>query len=133
MTRMGAKCRSGYAWGRARGIALALTALLAGSAVAGELETTPLPLPREQDTPAAAGLPPPQLQQILDRIAETSFDTPDSWEAELRLRRGALGPAPGLVVRGTALLCGGTGNCQTWLFRFADYVFDGKAYHRGRC
>jgi hypothetical protein len=105
---------------RVHGIALALTALLGDPALAGELDATPLPLPREQDTLAVADLPPAQFQEILDRIAETSFDTPDSWGAELRLRRVAIGAAPGLVVRGTALLCGGTGNCQTWLFRFAD-------------
>jgi hypothetical protein len=54
---------------------------------------------------------------ILRQIEETSLDYPDSWRSELRLRRVSLGDTDGLVVRGTKLLCGGTGNCQTWIFR----------------
>ena len=36
---------------------------------------------------------------------------------KLRVRHVDLGGSPGLVVRGTKLLCGATGNCQTWVFR----------------
>jgi hypothetical protein len=100
--------------------AVAVIALLGAPALAGALDSTPLPLPLEQDRPATAELPPVQLQEILDQVTETSFDTPDSWPAELRLRRVAIGDGTALIVRGTALLCGGTGNCQTWLFRFAN-------------
>jgi hypothetical protein len=61
----------------------------------------------------------------------TSFDTPDSWLLELRVRRISLGKSDGLVVRGTRLLCGGTGNCETWVFRRAHdkwlNTLDGEA------
>lgn len=61
----------------------------------------------------------------------TSFDVPDSWLAELRVARISLGTSAGLVVRGTQLLCGGTGNCQTWVFRRENSkwrsLFDGQA------
>ena len=50
-------------------------------------------------------------------MEKTSFDVPDSWESELRVRRVSLGEAEGLILRGTKLLCGGTGNCETWVFR----------------
>lgn len=63
-----------------------------------------------------AGIPPAQIRQITAQIEKTSFDAPDSWEQELRIRRVALGPADILVVRGASLLCGATGNCQAWVF-----------------
>jgi hypothetical protein len=71
------------------------------------------------------------VKQILEQVEQTSFDTPDSWRAELRLRRLPIAGGDGLIVRGTALLCGGTGNCETWLFRRASgawvKMFDGEA------
>jgi len=70
-----------------------------------------------QDTFASAGLTLADQQQILQQVENTSFDIPDSWLAELRVGRISLGTSAGLMVRGTQLLCGGTGNCQTWLFR----------------
>jgi hypothetical protein len=63
-----------------------------------------------------AGIPRSQIRQITAQIEKTSFDAPDSWEQELRIRRVALGQADVLVVRGTSLLCGATGNCQAWVF-----------------
>lgn len=58
-----------------------------------------------------------EQKQIIDQVEQTSFDIPGDWQLELRVRRVSLGGAEGLVVRGTRLLCGGTGNCQTWVFR----------------
>jgi len=58
-----------------------------------------------------------EQEQIVDQVENTAFDAPDSFETELRVRRVSLGESDGLIVRGTRLLCGGTGNCQTWVFR----------------
>jgi hypothetical protein len=69
------------------------------------------------ETFQAAKLPSPETDGILKQVEETSFDYPDAWQSELRVRRVSLGDTDGLVVRGTKLLCGGTGNCQTWVFR----------------
>jgi len=71
--------------------------------------------PRETFT--AAKLSAGEIRQIITGVERSAFDTPDSWETELRARRVNLGAGPGLVVRGTKVLCGGTGNCQTWVFR----------------
>jgi hypothetical protein len=73
----------------------------------------------------------PEVKEVLDQVGQTSFDTPDSWQTELRLRRLSIAGGDGLVVRGTEMLCGGTGNCETWLFRRANRawvnMFDGEA------
>ena len=69
------------------------------------------------ETFVAAKLSAAEQKQIVDQVENTSFDVPDSWETELRVRRVSLGESDGLIVRGTQLLCGGTGNCQTWVFR----------------
>jgi hypothetical protein len=86
---------------------------------------------RSQDTFSRAGLTQADQQQILKQVEITSFDVPSSWIAELRVARISLGASPGLVVRGTQLLCGGTGNCQTWVFRRENSrwlsLFDGQA------
>ena len=65
----------------------------------------------------AAKLTVAERKQIIDQVEKTSFDVPNSWDAELRVRRVSLGESNGLVIRGTQLLCGGTGNCATWVFR----------------
>jgi hypothetical protein len=65
----------------------------------------------------SAKLPSAEIDGILGQIEKTSFDYPNSWQAELRVRQTSLGDADGLVVETTKLLCGGTGNCQTWVFR----------------
>ena len=72
-----------------------------------------------KDTFAAAGLTAKEVREITDGVEQSAYDTPDSWTSELRVRRVDLGSAPGIVVQGTELLCGGTGNCQTWVFRKA--------------
>jgi hypothetical protein len=69
------------------------------------------------ETFVAAKLTAAEQKQIVDQVENTSFDAPDSWETELRVRRVSLGESDGLIVRGTQLLCGGTGNCETWVFR----------------
>jgi hypothetical protein len=75
---------------------------------------------RHDDSFAAAKLSPAESRQILEGVEQSAYDTPDSWQTELRLRRVDLGGSPGIVVQGSSLLCGGTGNCQTWVFRKAD-------------
>jgi hypothetical protein len=69
------------------------------------------------ETFLAAKLTATEQKEIIDQVENTSFDTPDSWETELRVRRVSLGELDGLIIRGTRLLCGGTGNCETWVFR----------------
>jgi hypothetical protein len=72
--------------------------------------------PGPQDTFTNAKLSPEEIKEIVAAIELTAYDTPDSWTDELRVKRVELGSLPGLVVRGSKLLCGGTGNCQTWVF-----------------
>lgn len=69
------------------------------------------------ETFRAAKLTGSEQKQIIDQVENSSFDVPDSWETELRVRRISLGEANGLIIRGSKLLCGGTGNCETWIFR----------------
>ena len=76
-----------------------------------------LPALRDTETLSAARLTAAEERDILDQMERTSFDVPDSWTQEIRIRRVSLGAVEGLVVRGSYLLCGGTGNCQTWIFR----------------
>ena len=85
----------------------------------------------EEDTFFAATLNGAEQQQILEQVANSSFDSPDSWLQELRIRRVSMGESAGLVIRGTHLLCGATGNCETWIFRRAHdrwlNALDGEA------
>ena len=69
------------------------------------------------DTFSAAGLSSKEMSEVINGVEQSAYDIPDSWEQELRARRVNLGKIPGLVIEGTTLLCGGTGNCQTWVFR----------------
>lgn len=73
-----------------------------------------------EETFGAAHLNAAEKSEILGQVEKTSFDVPDSWESELRVRRLQVGEAAGLVVEGSSLLCGGTGNCQTWVFRRSE-------------
>ena len=72
------------------------------------------------DTLAAANLSPKEFREIIADLKKGAFDIPQSWTTELRLRRINLGKRSGIVIQGTSLLCGGTGNCQTWVFRQAN-------------
>src|SRR5690349_12233933 len=69
------------------------------------------------ETFLAAKLTLVERREIIRQVESTSFDAPDAWTAELRVRRISLGESAGLLIRGTRILCGGTGNCQTWVFR----------------
>lgn len=66
---------------------------------------------------AGVGLRAEEAREILADIAQSAYDTPASWSAELRVKRVDLGASPGIVVQGTNLLCGGTGNCQLFVFQ----------------
>lgn len=72
-----------------------------------------------KDTVAAARLSAKEIQEIVAQVEQSAYDTPDSWESELRVQRVDLGTSPGIIVQGSKLLCGGTGNCQTWVLRKA--------------
>jgi hypothetical protein len=69
------------------------------------------------DTFGLADLPAAERLQVLAAVRDLAYDTPASWTEELQLKRIDLGGSRGLVVRGTNLLCGGTGNCQLFVFR----------------
>ena len=73
-----------------------------------------------KDTFAAARLSATEVRQIIAGVEQLAYDTPDSWSEELRAKRVNLGSSPGLVLQGTKLLCGGTGNCQVFVFRNAN-------------
>jgi hypothetical protein len=64
-------------------------------------------------------LSPKEVQEIVEEVAQSAYDTPDDWKKELRVRRVDLGNRAGMIIQGSKLLCGGTGNCQTWVFRKA--------------
>ena len=107
-------------------VVLFLTPTLPAARLLSFSESTPATRPPQKiwlsdlsadETFLAAKLTAAEQKQIIDQVENTSFDVPDSWEAELRVRRVSLGDSDGLVIRGTKLLCGGTGNCQTWVFR----------------
>ena len=72
---------------------------------------------RSDETFQTTRLTSAELEEIRNDLEKTSFDFPDSWDTEVRVRDISLGSVDGLAVQGTALLCGGTGNCQTWIFR----------------
>jgi len=75
---------------------------------------------RNDETLAKLNLPQSELTQVISGVEEAAFDSPDSWEKELRARKISLGVVPGLVLQGTDLLCGATGNCQIFVFRRVD-------------
>jgi hypothetical protein len=75
-----------------------------------------------KDTLASAGLSKQEIHQVIGAVEQSAYDTPESWETELRARKVSLGStaggsATGLVVQGSNLLCGATANCQTWVLR----------------
>ncbi|MGE5724132.1 MAG: hypothetical protein ACM34G_03090 [Acidobacteriota bacterium] len=70
-----------------------------------------------EETLAKLGLPQAELTQVISGVEAAAYDSPDSWEKELRARNISLGAVPGLVLQGTDLLCGATGNCQIFVFR----------------
>lgn len=98
-----------------------LGALTAGSGIALAQEPPKLELPSARFltvnyTFQVAEVPQLEVRQIVTQVEKSSFDRPKSWENELRVRRVALGASEVLIIRGSDLLCGATGNCQTWVF-----------------
>jgi hypothetical protein len=73
-----------------------------------------------KDSLAAANLSAKEIREIIAGVKKSAYDMPESWSTELRLRRVDLGNGAGIVVQGRSLLCGGTGNCQIWVFRKAN-------------
>ena len=69
------------------------------------------------DTFAAAKLMQKEVSQLIPTLEELAYDSPDSWNTELRAKRIDLGSSPGLALEGTNLLCCGTGNCKIFVFR----------------
>jgi hypothetical protein len=72
------------------------------------------------DTFRTAQLTKREVEELLRQVEDSAFDTADDWPSELRVRRVDLGGSPGIIIQGTKLLCGATGNCQTWVFRKAE-------------
>ncbi|MDP9160437.1 MAG: hypothetical protein M3O09_09445 [Acidobacteriota bacterium] len=72
---------------------------------------------KDAETIRAAHLSVAETKEILDQVESTSFDVPESWGTELRVRRQQIGGTEGLIIQATKGLCGATGNCQTWAFR----------------
>jgi len=70
-----------------------------------------------KETFAAAHFSSQEAAEVIRAVSNSAFDIPDSWETELRARRVDLGTEAGLVLQGTNLLCGGTGNCQIFVLR----------------
>ena len=66
------------------------------------------------------GLPKEAIRQIMRDIEATAYDTPKSWDKELRAETMRLGNAHALIVKGSDMLCGATANCQVWVFRKSD-------------
>jgi len=88
-----------------------VVALSVAALAAAQLQTV-----GASETFSAAKLSANETQEIVAAIEQSVYDTPDSWEQELRVRRVDVGSGQGLVVSGTKLLCGATGNCQIWVF-----------------
>jgi hypothetical protein len=72
-----------------------------------------------RDTFRAAALSSAEVKEIVKQVEDSAYDVADDWESELHVRHVDLGASPGLILQGTKLLCGATGNCQTWVFRKA--------------
>ena len=70
-----------------------------------------------QNTIGGVGLSAAAVRHIIAAVEQSAYDVPTSWTAELRAKRVDLGRSPGLVLKGTNLLCGATGNCQLFVFR----------------
>jgi hypothetical protein len=91
-----------------------VSAVIVIAAISRAVEFPVLDHLKATETLQHAQLAASELTQILEQVASTSYDTPDSWPKELCIRRVSLGSVDGLVLQGTDLLCGATGNCQTW-------------------
>src|SRR5689334_12765514 len=68
-----------------------LVTLLAATVLAQDVKLPGMTQLQEGDTFRSARLTPSEKEQVFAEIAGISFDTPDSWESELRVRRVILG------------------------------------------
>lgn len=84
------------------------------------IEIPPMLHLNDSETFRKANLSPGEMKEIFEQVERTSFDSPDSWESELRIRRQQVGGSEGLIVQATKGLCGATGNCEIWVFRRGD-------------
>ena len=96
---------------------LLLVALFAGTVLAQDIKLPAMTHLEEGDLFRVARVTPSEEEQVFDEIAGISFDTPDSWESRCVRRVNMGGIEEGLVLQGTTLLCGGTGNCETFVLR----------------
>jgi hypothetical protein len=100
-------------------VSLGLGVLWAAATFALPADVVWIPPLRQDETLAAARLTAAEQRSIVEQLEATSFDVPDEWSREVRVRHIELGTVQGLLIRGTDRLCGGTGNCQTWIFTHA--------------
>lgn len=103
-------------------VSLAIAALAIPHPVTAQVDdkvsrVVPVPLPKPGDRLTGARLSDRERAMIFAQVKATSFDVPSNWASELVARRTKLGSSDYLIVRGSDMLCGSTGNCQTWLFR----------------
>jgi hypothetical protein len=77
----------------------------------------------DNETFFGAKLTAAERKEIIDQVEKTSFDVPESWDSELRVHRVSLGETDGLLIRGTQMLCGATGNCERWIFRWSRGIW----------
>lgn len=95
-----------------------LIALFSGVAFAQNVKFPAMNHLTDGDSFRVARLTPSEQEQVYKEIETITSDTPPSWDAELRVLRVSLGGLEeGLVLQGTQVLCGKTGNCQTFILR----------------
>jgi hypothetical protein len=111
--------------------ACVLACVFVAIALAQSVSIPPMDHLKASETLRAAKLSSTEIKQICEQVETTSFDVPDSWEKELRGQRVSLGNEDGLVIQGTELLCGGTGNCQTWVLRRIEWKVAGDVQRSG--
>src|SRR5258707_978793 len=75
-----------------------------GTAYAREPELPAMTQLGAGETFRSAKLTQSEQDEIFEEIEKLSFDSPGSWQTELRVRRISLGSADGLIVQGTHLL-----------------------------
>jgi len=103
------------------GIAALASFVAVGAALARSVDVPTRTRLQASETVDSLRLTPAESQQLFGELESHSFDVPDSWEKEIRGRRVSLGPgADGIILQGTDLLCGATGNCQTFVLRRAN-------------
>lgn len=90
---------------RLKALAIALVAdlFVMGTALAQPLRLPAMESLKTSETFQATNLSSAETARIFKQIEETSFDYPDSWQSELRVRRVSLGDTDGLVIQGTKL------------------------------